>query len=356
MLRTAARPRPVLLSMSPRPPMSLAAGGAFFAALVVTLAVADHETAREARQAPHPATRRAPAARPLALRALPVPAGRTVRDRKHALRVALPPGWRRSHLTLTPRMAEGGTILTVATFDPGARIRLGCGWPPDLPQTPIGSRDALLHVEEQLGVRPWHLPRRPRRFELWKQLRRPGVDERVRSVFPWRSLNRPGIVGFWTTFRPHGRLLHVTAVAGEHTGRRLRSKLLGIAESLRVGPTPPVRVGVHPPVGRPWTRFRLELVSSGRTGRHGRRERAYSAAVRGPLRTACVIETGTWFTHGPPGSRLHAVLDPSRAKGGRWCRGSFRGVVRYRDGLCRRPGRCFHMHVSRAGSFSFSVR
>jgi hypothetical protein len=145
-------------------------------------------------------------------------------------------------------------------------------------------------------------------------------------------------------------------VAGEHTGRRLRSKLLGIAESLRVGPTPPVRVGVHPPVGRPWTRFRLELVSSGRTGRHGRRERAYSAAVRGPLRTACVIETGTWFTHGPPGSRLHAVLDPSRAKGGRWCRGSFRGVVRYRDGLCRRPGRCFHMHVSRAGSFSFSVR
>ncbi len=212
--------------------MSLAAGGAFLVALVVTLAVADEDTARE--------TAPAPAVQILSLRSLQPADARIVRDREHGLRVAVPLGWRVSHRDLTPRMGEGGTILTVATFDPGARVRRGCGWPPDLPQTPIGSRDALLHVEEQLGIRPWHLPRRPRRFELWKQLRRPGVDERVRSVFPWRCLNRTDIVGFWTTFRPHGRLVHVTAVAGEHTGTRLRRELLGIAESLRFGPTPPV--------------------------------------------------------------------------------------------------------------------
>ena len=221
--------------------MSLAAGGAFLAALVVTLAVADDETTREARQRGGASSAPAPAAQTLSVRPLRPARARLVRDRRHGLQVAVPLGWRVSHRDLTPHMGEGGTILTVATFNPGERVRRGCGWPPDLPQTPIGSRDALLHVEEQVGVRPWHLPRRPQRFELWKQLRRPGMDERVRSVFPWRCLNRPGIVGFWTTFRPHGRLVHVTVVAGEHTGTRLRRELLGIAESLRFGPAPPVR-------------------------------------------------------------------------------------------------------------------
>ena len=211
--------------------MSLATGGVFLAALVATLAVADEETGRDARRAPSRGP--APAARPLPLRALHAPDARTVRDRENALRVTLPPGWRRSGVDLLPRLGEGGSILTVATFDPSARPRHSCGWPPDLPQTPIGSRDALLHLEEQFDVHPWHLPRRPRRFALWKQLRRPGVDERVRSVFPWRCLNRPGIVGFWITFRPYNRLLHLTAVAGERTDRRLRRELLGIAESLR---------------------------------------------------------------------------------------------------------------------------
>jgi hypothetical protein len=214
--------------------MSLVAGGAFFAALVVTLAIADDDTRRDARQTAPRVTRPAPAARALPLRALHAPNSRVVLDREHALRVALPPGWRRSREDLLPRLGEGGSILTVATFDPNARPRRSCGWPPDMPQTPIGSRDALLHIEEQFNVQPWHLPARPRRVVLWKQLRRPAVDEPVRSVFPWRCLNRPGIVGFWITFRPHRRLLHMTAVAGDRTGERLRRELLGIAESLRI--------------------------------------------------------------------------------------------------------------------------
>jgi hypothetical protein len=335
--------------------MSLAAGGVFLAALVVTLAVADDETTRKARQRGGASSAPAPAAQTLSVRPLQPASAGLVRDRRHAVQVAVPPGWQRSHPTLTPRMAEGGTILTVATFDPSARLRRGCGWPPDLPQTPIGGRDALLHVEEQLVVRPWHLPRRPGRFELWKQLRRPGVDERVRSVFPWRCLNRPGIAGFWTTFRPHGRLVHVTAVAGEHTGTRLRRELLGIAESLRFGPTPPVHVAVHPPVAGPRTPVRVEIVSPVGTGRRGRRERDYRAAVRGPLRWACGIENEAPFSRGPPGSHLRAVLDPIHAKGGHWCRGSFSGVVRYRDATCGRE-RCHDVHIRRAGSFSFTVR
>ena len=129
--------------------MSLAAGGAFLAALVVTLAVADDETTREARQRGGASSAPAPAAQTLSLRSLQPADARIVRDREHGLDVAVPLGWRVSHGDLTPHMGEGGTILTVATFNPGERVRRGCGWPPDLPQTPIGSRDALLHVEEQ---------------------------------------------------------------------------------------------------------------------------------------------------------------------------------------------------------------
>jgi len=118
---------------------------------------------------------------------------------------------------------------------------------------------------------------------------------------------------------------------------------------------PPVRVAVHPRVGRPWTLFRLELVSSQRTGRQGQRERDYQAAVRGPLRWACVIENEAPFSRGPPGSHLHAVLDPIHANGSHWCRGSFSGVVRYRDAICGSE-RCHDVHIQRAGSFSFTVR
>jgi hypothetical protein len=337
--------------------MSMIAGGVFLAALVVTLAVADDETGPEAERAPATVTAPAPDSRPLPLRALQAPHARVVRDREHALRVAVPPGWRRSREDLLPRLLSGSSILTVATFDPAARARRGCDSTPDLPQTPIGSHDALLHVYEEFDAQPGNLPRRPRRFELREQLRRPDSRSR-RDALPWRCLSRPGIAGFQVWFRPHGRLVYVAAVAGERTGRRVRRELLGIAESLRFGATPPVHVRVRPTVGRPSTHFGLELVSSHPTGRRGRRVREYWATVRGPLRTACVIENEGWFSHGPPGTRLRAVLDPTRTKGQRWCRGRFRGVVRYRDGICGGDGdgACHRLHIRRAGRFAFTVR
>jgi hypothetical protein len=246
-------------------------------------------------------------------------------------------------------------ILIASTFDPGARPRRGCGSAPNLPQTPIGPRDALVHVHEELDALPGDLPRRPRRLELREQLRMPGGNE-GRTVFPWRCLNRPGIVGLHTWFRAHGRLIWMMAVAGERTSTRRRRELLGVAEGVRIGPTPPVEVRVDPPAGRPGTRFRLELVSTHRSGWHGPRLRDYLVHVRGPARVACVIEHEAFFSYGRPGARLHAVLDPRRTKGGRWCRGRFRGVVRYRDGFCKRNGSCHGVYTRRAGRIAFAVR
>src|SRR4051812_20256070 len=99
--------------MSGRRPMSLVAGGVFLVALVVTVAVADDENGGEARRAPPRVTGRAPDSRPLPLRALRAPDARVVRDREHALRVAVPAGWERSREDLIPRLLSGSSILTV---------------------------------------------------------------------------------------------------------------------------------------------------------------------------------------------------------------------------------------------------
>ena len=111
---------------------------------------------------------------------------------------------------------------------------------------------------------------------------------------------------------------------------------------------------------RPWagpgTRFALETVAGHRSGRRGRRLRRYLVAVHGPLKSACVIENEATFSDGRPGARLRAVLDPRRTKGGRWCRGRFRGTVRYQDGLCCRDGAYFRLRTRIAGRFAFTVR
>jgi hypothetical protein len=329
---------------------------ALAAAAVAVLGVLASSDGRPAREPRSPGEE--PASRVLPLRALVPPDTETFRDPGPAVRVALPDGWEAVSADLTPRLARSYPgILAVATFDPRERPRRACGSQPDVPATPIGPRDALLLVHEELDAQPGTLPRQPRRHTLHEQLRRPRASDRLRSVFPWRCLNRPGIAGLHTWFRSHGRLIEVTAIAGERTSSRLRRELLGIAESLRVGPTPEVEVGFLPGVGRPSTRFRLKLHATHRTGRRGRRERFYQWDVHGPFKTACVVEHHGSFSSGPPGALLRAVLDPSRTKGGHWCRGRFRGVVTYTDAICRpRADSCDRTYHRRAGRFSFKVR
>ncbi len=267
---------------------------------------------------------------------------RDIRDRSRALRVTLPPGWHRSRANVVPRVADPHLILTLATFRPSVTRRPICGSRPDVPHVRLGADDVLLIVTEELSAQPGNLPRRPRRFAV--------------GDAPWPCLSRRGVVGLRSSFRAHGRLIEVKAAAGARTTERQRRVLLGVAESLRFGPTPPVAVSVRPLGGRPGTRFELSLRSTHPTGRRGRRERSYWAAVHGPLKTACVIQNEAWFSYGPPGRTLRAVLDPRRTKGGRWCRGRFRGVVRYRDAICPAATRCERVYIRRAGRFGFTVR
>jgi hypothetical protein len=323
------------------------------AAAVAVLGVLAASDGGERRQAHED-----PPSRELPLHALVPPDADAFRDPGPAVRVPLPEGWEAVPADLTPRLSRAYPgILAIATFDPRDRPRRACGSLPDVPATPIGPRDALLHISEDLDAQPGTLPRQPRRLTLREQLRRPRSSDRLRSVFPWRCLNRPGIVGERIWFRSHGRLLWLTAIAGEQTSTRIRRELLGIAQGLRVGPTPEVEVGFLPGVGRPSTRFRLMLHATHPTGRHGRRVREYWAAVHGPHEVACVVQNEAWFSHGPPGAALRATLDPARTKGGRWCRGRFRGVVRYRDAICaRRDAPCRRVYIRRAGHFWFTVR
>jgi hypothetical protein len=288
----------------------------------------------------------APGVQTLPLRPLQVPGARIMRDSAHALRVAVPPGWRRSRQRVTPRLAPTeSSILVLTTFPVRVLGRHACTDSPGMPQVRIGAREALIHVQELLDAQPGTKPRRPQVLRLRKQLRGPR-----------RCASRPGIVGLRSWFRAHGRLIQVTAVAGERTSTRRRRELLGILESLRFGPPAPVAVSVHPPSGNSATRFRVALVSTHRSGRRGRRVRNYWAEVEGSGGIACVVETEAWFSSGPPGARLHAELDPTRTKGGRWCPGPVDGVVRYRDGFCGRPGRCWGVHTRVAGRFRFVVR
>jgi hypothetical protein len=207
-----------------------------------------------------------------------------------------------------------------------------------MPQVDVGPREALVHIHEDLDAQPGRLPLQPRRFRLLQQVRRPSLNEPVRSVFPWRCLNRPGIVGLRVSFRAHGRLLYLTAVAGERSSKLRRRQLLGLIQGLRFRP-PRVPVHVRPNSGRPRTVFRLEIVAGKRSARQGRRQRLYSAEVQGPLRSACVIQHATTFGYAPPGARLQARLDPSHTKGNKWCRGRFRGVIKYHDGFVCPPRR-----------------
>lgn len=123
-----------------------------------------------------------------------------------------------------------------------------------------------------------------------------------------------------------------------------------------------VRASAAPRRGRRSTVFRVSLGSRATLGRAGSRRRLYVASARGPFQAACVVELETYIERGRPGEVVAASLDPATAKGGRWCRGRYRGRVRYVDtfacpakGVCRIP-RGFQQVGRVVGRFSFRVR
>ena len=171
---------------------------------------------------------------PLRLRAGFPHGARDYVDPLSKVRAELPLDWRRARRNLTPALAPPGAILAVGNSPLRRTPEAACSRAPDHPQLHVGRRDALVLVVEDVHGRADLAPRRPRRFRLREQAGRRAAAP-GRRIFPWRCLNRPGIVGLWTFFGEHRRLLYVTAVAGESTSAGTRRETLAVVNSLRFG-------------------------------------------------------------------------------------------------------------------------
>jgi hypothetical protein len=91
--------------------------------------------------------------------------------------------------------------------------------------------------------------------------------------------------------------------------------------------------------------FRVVIVTEHETGVVGKTLRSYHAeahAVR-PA-SACVSNRDRAFPAGSMGATLYATLDPARGEGGPrgWCRGLFRGTVRYHEAFACPPAGTYH--------------
>jgi hypothetical protein len=122
---------------------------------------------------------------------------------------------------------------------------------------------------------------------------------------------------------------------------------------------------VSPAAGGKHDRFTVAVTGHHATGVLGKTRRMYlveAHAVRPAV--ACVNNRDRAMPERPAGSRMHAVLDPARGKGGPegWCPGAFRGTVKYSEAFaCPAQGSChpprdFPTRVRTVARFSFSVR
>jgi hypothetical protein len=121
-------------------------------------------------------------------------------------------------------------------------------------------------------------------------------------------------------------------------------------------------VRVQPRAPRPRTVLSFSFRSPARLGTFGRRRRAYRLAVLGPAEPACASDHEAFADRGRRGQRLVVRLDPRRTKGGRWCRGRFRGrLIQFdtygcpKQGACRRPAN-FISREREVARFYFTVR
>ena len=133
------------------------------------------------------------------------------------------------------------------------------------------------------------------------------------------------------------------------------------ADASRIDPA----VTVSPTTGGKHVRFTVRFTGHRATGVFGKTRRSYiveAHAVRPAI--DCVNNRESYPPPRPAGTRMHATLDPARGEGGPegWCRGVFRGTVKYSEGFaCPPRGRCrppkgFPSRTRLIARFSFRVR
>jgi hypothetical protein len=85
-------------------------------------------------------------------------------------------------------------------------------------------------------------------------------------------------------------------------------------------------VHVRPATGGPHSAFAVSLRIPAGTGTFGQGRRTDSLSVTGPNRGGCVSRAAMDLPAGAAGSTVRVRLVPARF-GGRWCPGSFQGVI-----------------------------
>ena len=92
-----------------------------------------------------------------------------------------------------------------------------------------------------------------------------------------------------------------------------------------------VRARVAPGAGGRRTVFRIRFRGRAQLGRYRGRRRSYMVVLRGPQKSACIIDADRHRDRGGRGTVLAIRFDPRAFKAGRWCRGPFRGRIYYQD-------------------------
>lgn len=119
-----------------------------------------------------------------------------------------------------------------------------------------------------------------------------------------------------------------------------------------------VHISVKPSAGSPTTSFVVSFRAPHWTGRYGLSERRYMLSATGALGTAgCIANVDKPLPYSRLHARVHITLDPARL-GGRWCVGTFHGVVEEIQGpVCPKRSRCpeFASLVARIGRFTLDV-
>jgi hypothetical protein len=142
----------------------------------------------------------------------------------------------------------------------------------------------------------------------------------------------------------------------------------GSPKKTKPGPPPfrplPAHVTVLPRQGGPLTTFRIRIRTRAFAGVRAKARQDFELRmmnVTNPNAFSCIVDTGPSFvdSYRRP---LTIVLDPRKQKGGRWCRGRFRGELVYYstfacpdNGVCR-PPKDFPDRRRKVGRVSFDVR